>query len=135
LSLLPVQAAATLAGGLGLVALILVSIGIYGVVSYLVRQRTREIGIRLALGAERATVIRELVRQSMRWTMIGLAIGIAMSIAVTKLLSNLLYGVVPTDAVSFAVIVGVLFLTAYSAAFVPARRATDIDPAAALRHE
>ena len=135
LSLLPVQAAATVAGGLGVVALLLVAVGLYGVVSHLVRQRTREIGIRMALGAQPGAVVRQLAGQGMRWTLIGMALGIGASLLLTRLLASLLYGVSATDAISFVAIAALLFCSAYAASYLPARRATRIDPLSTLRYE
>jgi predicted permease len=135
LSLVPIQAAALLAGGLGVVALLLVAMGLYGVVSHLVRQRTREIGIRMALGAQSGAVVRHLAGQGLRWTVIGLALGIGASLLLTRLLGSLLYGVSATDAISFIGIAGLLTATAYLASYIPARRATRIDPVSTLRYE
>jgi putative ABC transport system permease protein len=134
-SLLPVQIAASLAGALGVVALVLAAIGLYGVMSYLVRQRTSEIGTRIALGATPSDVIRVITRQGMRWTVVGLAIGLAAAALLTRLLTSLLYGVNATDFTAFAGITLVLGLTAYAACYVPARRASRLDPLIALRYE
>ncbi len=135
LSLLPVQFAAAAAAGLGVVALVLVAIGIFGVVSYVVRQRTREIGIRMALGAQPGMVVQQLTGQGVRLTIIGLALGLAVSALATRLLGRLLYGVGATDAFSFAAVAALLVLTVALAAYVPARRATRIDPISTLRYE
>jgi hypothetical protein len=135
LSLLPVQFAAAAASGLGIVALVLVAIGIFGVVSYVVRQRTREIGIRMALGAQPGMVVQQLTGQGVRLTIVGLILGLAVSALATRLLGRLLYGVAATDAFSFAVVAAVLVLTVALAAYVPARRATRIDPISTLRYE
>jgi putative ABC transport system permease protein len=135
LSLLPVQFAAAAAGGLGIVALVLVAIGIFGVVSYVVHQRTREIGIRMALGAQPGRVVQQLTGQGVRLTIIGLVLGLAVSALATRLLGRLLYGVGATDAFSFAAVAAVLVLTVALAAYVPARRATRIDPISTLRYE
>ena len=135
ISLLPVKVAATLAGGLGLLALALGAIGLYGVMSYLVRQRTREIGIRMALGARPAAVVALIARHGMRWTAIGLASGAAMAFAVAKLIAGFLYGVGAADPVSFLGMTLLLAGTALLACYVPARRASRIDPLDALRDE
>jgi predicted permease len=135
LSLLPIQAAALLAGALGIVALVLVAIGIYGVVSYVVRQRSREIGIRMALGAQPTTVVSQLANQGLRMTAIGLVAGLGASLLLTRFLAGLLYGVAATDALSFAGISALLIVTVYLAAYFPARRATAIDPVQTLRYE
>jgi ABC-type antimicrobial peptide transport system permease subunit len=135
ISVLPVKIAAALAGTLGFVALVLGAIGLYGVMSYLVRQRTREIGIRMALGASAESVIRLVVRHGMRWTAIGLAVGLAASFAVATLIAGFLFGVAPADPMAFATIVLLLGGTAYLACLLPARRASRIDPLVALRDE
>jgi predicted permease len=135
LSLVPVQAAAILAGGLGVVALLLVAIGLYGVVSHLVRQRTREIGIRMALGAQPEAVVRQLAWQGLRWTLVGLTLGVCASLLLTQTLAGLLYGVAATDALSFVAITGLMFGTSYGASYLPARRATRVDPLSTLRYE
>jgi len=135
ISLLPVQVAAIVSGSLGIVALVLAAIGLYGVMSYIVRQRTSEIGLRVALGATPANVISVITRQGMRWTAIGLALGLVVAWMLTRLLTNLLYGVEATDPIAFAGITGLLAVTAYVACYVPARRASKLDPLVALRHE
>ncbi len=135
ISLLPVKVAATVAGTLGALALILGAIGLYGVMSYLVRQRTREIGIRMALGAERGTVVGLVTGHGMRWTGIGLVVGLAASFAVAKLIAGFLYGVGPADPTAFVGIALLLIGTAYVACYIPARRASRIDPLVALREE
>jgi putative ABC transport system permease protein len=134
-SLLPVKIAAMVAGTLGALALILGAIGLYGVMSYLVRQRTREIGIRMALGAQRGAVIDLVTRNGMRWTSIGLVFGLAVSLAVAKVIAGFLYGVGPADPIAFIGIALLLIATAYVACYIPARRASRIDPLAALREE
>jgi predicted permease len=135
ISLLPVKVAATVAGTLGVLALILGAIGLYGVMSYLVRQRTREIGIRMALGAERGTVVGLVTRHGMRWTVVGLAFGLAVSLGVAKAMAGFLFGVGPADPIAFIGIALLLIATAYIASYIPARRASRIDPLLALREE
>lgn len=135
ISLLPVQVAATLAGVLGAVALLLAAIGLYGVMSFVVRQRTNEIGTRIALGAQPRDVIRVITRQGMRWTVAGLIVGLGLSWMLTHLVTNLLYGVAATDSVAFVGITVLLAATAYAACYLPARRASRLDPLIALRHE
>jgi predicted permease len=135
ISLLPVKIAATVASTLGTLALALGAIGLYGVMSYLVRQRTREIGIRMALGAQRGSVVNLVTRHGMRWTGIGLAVGLAASFAVAKVIAGFLFGVGPADPAAFLGITLLLFGTAYVACYIPARRASRIDPLAALREE
>jgi putative ABC transport system permease protein len=117
------------------VALLLSAIGIYGVVAYSVGQRTSEIGIRMALGAEGGDVLRMVLRQAMRPVMTGIAIGLLLSAAITRLLSSLLYQVASTDPLTFAAVPSILMLIAIAAALIPARRATRVPPTAALRYE
>lgn len=135
ISLLPVRIAAVLAGSLGAVALLLAAIGLYGVMAYVVRQRTAEIGTRIALGARPVDVIRLMTGQGMRWTAIGLALGLITSLLLTRLLTGLLYGVQATDAIAFVGITILLAVTAFAACYLPARRASRLDPLIALRYE
>jgi putative ABC transport system permease protein len=129
------QAASTLAFALGLVGLLLASVGIYGVMAYAVAQRTREIGIRMTLGAQRGDVLRLILAQSMRPVALGLAIGMAGCAAVSGVLSSLLYGVSPLDPLVFSGVATFLAAVAVLAGWVPAQRATRVDPMSALRHE
>ncbi len=117
------------------VAVLLAAIGLYGVVSYAVRQQTREIGIRLALGATRPNVARAVVGSSLRVTMVGAALGLAGALAVSRLLQALLFGVSATDPSAYAAVVLLILLVGVVASWIPARRATAIDPASALRGE
>jgi predicted permease len=135
ISLLPVKVAAAVAGTLGILALVLGAIGLYGVMSYLVRQRTREIGIRMALGAQSGAVIDLVTRHGMRWTAIGLVLGLAASLAVAKLIEGFLYGIGPADPTAFIGIALLLSGTAYAACYIPAKRASRLDPLMALREE
>ncbi len=117
----------------GALALLLAAVGIYGVMSYTVAQRTQELGIRVALGASPASVLSMVVADGMRLTALGLALGLAGALALTHLVSSLLYGVSATDAPTFAVIAAALAAVAFAATVIPARRATRVDPMLALR--
>jgi predicted permease len=134
-ALFPARAAATLVGLTGAMALLLAAIGLYGVLSYAVSLRTREIGIRVALGARRADVTALVVGRGLRLAATGVAIGLALCLGVTRFLSFLLYGTSPLDPFTFASISALLLAVALLAAWEPARRALRIDPAACLREE
>jgi putative ABC transport system permease protein len=124
---------AALLGLFGALALILASIGIYGVLAYSVAQRTSEIGLRMALGAQPRQVLRLVLRQGMLLALIGAAVGILVALPVARLASGLLYGVSATDPITYAAITLLLMGVALLACYLPARRATRIDPLVALR--
>ena len=126
---------ALLLGTLSLLALALAALGIYGVISYLVEQRTREIGIRMALGASSASILRLVVRQAMSAVLVGIAAGLAGAFALTRLLGSLIYGVGAHDPLSFVLTPALLALVAVLACAVPAHRAGSVDPLVALRSE
>jgi len=127
--------AGTFAGAFGLLALILAAVGIYGVIAYTTRQRTHEIAIRMALGAQRANVSRLVLGQGLLLTAGGLAAGIGASLPLTRYLQSVLYGVTATDVPTYAAVALLLCLVSLVACYIPARRATKIDPMAALKYE
>jgi len=131
----PLLLVASLASSAGALALALAVMGLYGVTAFVVVQRTHEIGVRMALGARAADVVRLVLRQGLWLVIIGVAIGLSLSVAATRVLGAALFGVSPTDPITFVVITLLLGLVALLACWVPARRATKVDPLVALRHE
>ena len=125
----------TLFGIFGVVALLITVIGLYGTLSYSVTERTREMGIRMALGAQRGNVLRLVIKQGLRLAIVGVVIGLIGAWALTRLMTTLLFGVTPMDSITLIAVVATLALVALAACYVPARRATKVDPLVALREE
>jgi ABC-type antimicrobial peptide transport system permease subunit len=126
---------ATIVGSLGLIGLLLAAIGLYGVVSYTVAERTREIGIRMALGAQQSDAMTLILRQAMALTAIGTALGIVCTFYATRVLQEMLFGVSPHDPLTFGAVIALILAVALVASYVPARRATKVDPMVSLRYE
>jgi predicted permease len=134
-SLYAARMGALLLGVFGSLALVLAAVGLYGVMSFSVSRRTRELGIRMALGARAADVFRMVLRQGMTLVLLGIAVGLVASTLMTRLLQSFLYGISTTDALTFASVPMMLALVAFLACYIPARRATKVDPLVALRYE
>jgi ABC-type antimicrobial peptide transport system permease subunit len=126
---------AILLGSFAIVALLLSGVGIYGVISYLIGQRTHEIGVRMALGAQQSKVLFQVLREGLKLAITGAAIGLAAAFGLTRLMTSLLYGISPTDPLTFATVAVLLIVIALAACYIPARRAAAVDPMIALRHE
>jgi len=124
-----------LLGIAAVVALILGTVGIYGVISYVVSQRTREIGVRMALGAREHEVSLMVIKQGATMALVGVAVGLAGAFGLTRLMASLLYGVAPTDPVTFGGVALLLMVVALAACFFPARRAARVQPVEALHYE
>jgi len=135
IALFPVRAVAWLLGLMGMLALFLAVLGLYGVLAYSVSCRTREIGIRMALGARRDTVVRMILGFGARLTITGLALGLLAALGVTRFLKFLLYGISPVDPLTFVLIPSILLAVSLAAAALPARRASRVEPVIVLREE
>jgi putative ABC transport system permease protein len=135
LPLFPARTTGVLLGLSGFLALALTSIGLFGVISYIVSQRTHEIGVRMALGARQRDVLRLVLRHGLFLTVIGLVVGLGISFGAAQLLSSLLYGIGPTDPTTFIGVALLMCVVAVLACYIPARRATRVDPMIALRYE
>lgn len=133
LGMLPQKLAASIAGGLGMVALLLAGLGIYGVTAFAVASRSKEIGVRIALGADRARVLRMVLWQGARLTAIGGAIGLALAVAASQVISSLLFGVSPLDPLTYAATLVTLAVVTLAGTFVPARKASRINPVVTLK--
>jgi predicted permease len=127
--------AGTFAGAFGILALALAAVGIYGVIGYTTRQRTHEIAIRIALGAQREEVLRLVLGQGLLLTLAGLAVGIALSLVLTRYLKSVLFGITTSDLGTYATVTFLLCLVSLIACYIPAHRATKVDPMVALRYE
>jgi len=124
-----------LTGLFAMLAMLLASVGIFGLLNYVVAQRTQEIGLRVALGAQTRDVLRLVLGQGVRLILFGLALGLAASLALTRVLAGMLFGVTPTDPITFVAVSFLLASVALLACYIPARRATKVDPLVALRYE
>lgn len=133
LSLLPARFAAGVSGTLGTLVLVLAALGLFGLVSFLARQRTREIGIRVALGAQPSAIVRLFVRQSLGWTVTGLGVGVVLAIGAAQLMKGLLYGVRPLDPATFGAVIALMVAVGFVASYVPSRWAASVNAVDALR--
>jgi putative ABC transport system permease protein len=129
------RVAGTFVGAFGLLALVLAAVGIYGVTAYTTRQRTHEIGVRMALGASRDDILRLVLGHGLRLTVVGVVLGLVASLVLTRYLGSMLLGVTSTDALTFSCVAVLLCAVALFASFIPARRAMRVDPIVALRYQ
>lgn len=135
LQLIPVQAAATLLGALGVIGLVVATIGIYGVTSFTFNQRRHEIGIRMALGAQRSDVLMLVIREGLGLALIGIVIGVVVALGITQFMSRFLYGISALDPFTFLAVSVILVSVALIASFIPARKAANVNPMDAIRYE
>jgi putative ABC transport system permease protein len=133
--LLPQRVAAAFTGAVGLAGLLLAAVGLYGIVAFSVSRRIREIGVRVALGADRRSVLRLILREGLALAAAGVLLGLALAAVATRLLSSLLFGISPLDPITFAATSAILVATALAASYIPARRAAGTDPMESLRAE
>ena len=133
--LLPQRVAAMVTGALGAIGLLMATVGLYGIISYSVSRRGREIGIRIALGARRADVLGMVVREGMKLAALGVAIGLVLAAAATRLMASFLFNVSPLDTITFAAMSLLFLCVAFVSSYLPARRAASSDPMTALRTE
>ncbi len=131
----PIRFTTTLIGIFAAVAMMLAAVGLYGVLSTIVRQRTAEIGMRMVFGAPRSSILRLVVGEGLKLSAVGIGIGLIGALAVTRVMASLLVGVSPTDPATFAAIVALFGIIAMTASWMPARRASRLDPMAAIREE
>jgi putative ABC transport system permease protein len=134
-SFTPQRFIATLMGAFAALALALTAVGLYGLLSYQVSQRTHEIGLRMALGAQARDVLRMIIRQGMTLVLIGVAVGLACAFALSRIMSNLMFDITVTDPATYAFIALLLTAVSLLACYIPARRATRVDPMIALRYD
>jgi putative ABC transport system permease protein len=134
-ALFPSRVTGILLGLVGALGLVLAVVGLSGVIAYSVAQRTKEIGVRMALAAKQRDVLKLMVGESARLSLCGVALGLFASLGLTRFLSSLLYGISSTDPATFVAVSGLLVIAALLASYLPARRATKVDPMVALRHE
>ena len=135
LPLFPARTVGWLLGVSGILAVVMTTIGLFGVIAYMASQRTHEIGVRMALGARQSDVVKLVMRQGLRVTIVGLSIGIVAAFAASRLLAPVLYGIDANDPITMVAVIMSLTVIALTACYLPARKAMNIDPSVALRYE